>query len=201
MKGLIAKALPALVMAATVLGTGCTHSPGCYDPCYPQRYWASSRDLVNEAFAPQVNNGHVLDQTVWNEAFEPGTDKLTAGGLQHLAYLARRRPQADPVIFLQTAQDVAYDQNAPQLMTVSRNELDARRKAVIEGFLTAQCPGKTNFTIVVHDPAEAGLAGIPANLAIQQMYLTRFRGGLGGGLSGGGAAPVAGGQGGGGGPR
>ncbi len=51
----------------------------------------------------------MLDQTVWNYHFEPGTDKLTPGGLEHLAYLARRRPYPDPVVFLQTAQDVAYD--------------------------------------------------------------------------------------------
>lgn len=195
MKGLIGKVVPALLLVLGV-GGGCAHYPNKVDPCYPERYWDSSRNLVNEAFAPQVNNGHILDQTVWNEHFETGSDTLNAAGLKHLAYLARRRPQADPVIFLQTAQDIPYQQAAPQLLTANRSDLDNRRKVAIEGFLTAQCQGRTNFTVVVHDPAEVGLPGLPANLAIQQMYTTRFQGGLGGG--GGGAVPVVGGAGGGG---
>ena len=43
--------------------------------------------------APQMINGHVLDQGVYDEHFEAGTDKLTPGGQEHLKYLARRRPQ------------------------------------------------------------------------------------------------------------
>ena len=70
--------------------------------------------------APQVSNGHVLDQTVWNYDFEPGTDKLTGGGLEHLAYLARRRPQPDPMVYLQTAQDVAYDPASPDKLAATR---------------------------------------------------------------------------------
>ena len=54
----------------------------------------------------QVHNGHVLDQTVWNSHFEPGTDHLTAGGLAHLDYLARRRPAPDTTVFLEVAKDV-----------------------------------------------------------------------------------------------
>jgi uncharacterized membrane protein YgcG len=199
MKGLISKALTVLVLGASVLGTGCVHTQNCYDPCYPDRYEATSRQEVNDAFTPQVMNGHILDQTVWNEHFEPGTDRLTAAGLQHLAYLARRRPQADPVVFLQTAQDIAYEQGVPQMLATVRSELDARRKQAVEGFLSAQCGGRVNFNVVVHDPAEVGLPGVPAGYAIQQMYNTRFRGGLGGGFGSGGGGSIGGGMGGGGG--
>ena len=71
-------------------------------------------------FAPQVNNGQVLDQTIWNYHFEPGTDRLTAGGLEHLAYIARRRPHPDTAVYLQTAQDVAYDPASPDKLAETR---------------------------------------------------------------------------------
>src|SRR3954447_10228040 len=113
MKGVIPKTVAAaLLVLAALSGTGCTTTcgadgmtcggPGCgkgcrgpgtdqdwdlYDCCYPQRYWYQARQEVRAALAPQVQNGHVLDQTVWNWDFEPGTGKLTDGGLAHLAYL------------------------------------------------------------------------------------------------------------------
>src|SRR5689334_16299372 len=103
MKGLIRKALIAACGVAATIGVGCLPY-NCADPCYPQRYNVMARQEVNAAMAPQVQNGHVLDQTVWNYYFEPGTDKLTTGGLERLAYIARRRPCPDTVLYLQTAQ-------------------------------------------------------------------------------------------------
>jgi len=89
MKGFIAKTVTTVGLSGAVLG--------CYyrdivDPCYPQRYEYAARMEVNQALAPQVRNGHILEQTVWNYEFEPGTPRLTPGGMDHLAYLARRRP-------------------------------------------------------------------------------------------------------------
>jgi len=194
MKGFMAKGGPALALALLCLGGGCVPYKNLVDPCYPERYWASSRSLVNEAFAPQVNNGHVLDQTVWNEYFEPGTDRLNAMGLQKLSYLARRRPQADPAVFLQTAQDLPFDQSNPGQLAALRVDLDAKRKAAVEGFLTAQAANRgVPWNVQIHDPGEVGLAGVPASQAIGQMYYTRFRGGLDGGAGGGSAGAVGGG--------
>lgn len=194
MKGFIGRSCSVLALAL-VLGTGCTHMKNLHDPCYPERYWASSRDLVNQAMAPQVQNGHILDQTIWNEHFEPGTDVLNGMGLQKLATLARRRPHPDPVIFLQTAQDLPYDQNAPQMLVVNRTTLDNKRKAAIEQFLNAQIGGQhMTFNVVIHDPGQIGLPGVPAQQTINAMYYTRFQGGLAtGGGGGGGAAAVGGG--------
>ena len=82
MKGLIINALAGAGLLALI---GCCSTCGNYhdlvDPCYPQRYEFMARKEVNEAFIPQVQNGHVLDQTVWNYYFEPGTERLTTGGL------------------------------------------------------------------------------------------------------------------------
>src|SRR5438477_13177771 len=98
-------------MALACLGTsltalaGCKLYDNCVDPCYPERYEWAARQPVYEAFGTQEANGHVLDQTVWNKFFEPGTDKLTPGGMEYLKHLARRRPEADPKLWLATAQD------------------------------------------------------------------------------------------------
>jgi hypothetical protein len=190
MKGLIRKAAAALVCAAGAGGLGCLD---CYhdlvDPCYPQRYEAEARREVVGAYAPQIANGHVLDQTVWDYDFEAGTDRLTGGGLEHLAYLARRRPAPDPVVYLQTAQDVAYDPAKPDEMAAKRQELDAKRVIAIQQFLTAQTGGRRGeFQVLVHDPSDVTLPGAWGGVEYARM-IGRAVGGLpvGGGVSGGGA--------------
>ena len=167
------------------------------DPCYPQRYEFMARKEVNDAFIPQVQNGHVLDQTIWNWMFEPGSDRLTNGGLAHLAYLARRRPCPDTVLYLQTAQDVVYDPANPDRMVTARQELDVKRSQAIERYLVAQTAGHVVPQVVVHDPAEVGQSANFALIFVPQMY-QRVRGGLlglGGGGAVGGGGNVQGGAG------
>jgi hypothetical protein len=192
MKGLINKAVAALCCATAVGGIGCYEYRDFVDPCYPARYNYMAREEVNVGMAPQVQNGHVLDQTIWNYYFEPNSDKLTPGGLERLAYLARRRPCPDTVLYLQTAQDVVFDQTIPEKMVETRQTLDGRRIAAVQGYLTAQTAGRpVQFQIYVHDPAEVDLSSVPNNYSITQMYF-RFRGGL---LTGGGGSNVQGGGG------
>jgi hypothetical protein len=188
MKGFIRKAVLAACGAAGALG--CYGYRDLVDVCYPVRYNYMAREEVNGALAPQVQNGHVLDQTIWNYFFEPGTDRLTPLGLDRLAYLARRRPCPDPNLWLQTAQDIIYDSAAPEKMAEAREELDKKRINAVTCFLVQQTAGRPMaFHIVVHDPAEAGLSAVPVNLSVLQMYY-RFRGGLisGGNVTGGGGA-------------
>jgi hypothetical protein len=179
MKGLITRAV-----AAACLGGGLALTTGCglywnlVDPCYPTRYSAMARDSVNEAFGTQVSNGHVLDQTVWNYHFERGTAKLTTMGEMHLAYLARRRPSPDGKVFLQTAQDVAYDPANPGQFTTFRSKLDADRTQVVINYLQAQTAGRpVAFDVTVHDPAEVGMSAqrifrypIPGEGAVQDVF-------------------------------
>jgi hypothetical protein len=145
-------------------------------------------------FCPQVQNGHVLDQTVWNCHFEAGTDRLTPGGLDHLAYLARRRPHPDPIVFLQTAQDVPYNPAEPDKMVVARRELDDKRVQAIKNFLTAQTAGRAvDFQVLVHDPADVSQSAVPVSNSINLMY-SGARGILPtGGFGGGGGSVVGGG--------
>src|SRR5262249_3544274 len=172
MKGIIAKATAAAgVMGALALGSGCDCYRSIVDPCYPQRYEFMARQEVNAAFAPQVHNGHVLDQTVWNYQFETGTDRLNAGGMEHLAYLARRRPCPDPCVYLQTAQDIPYDPAAPDRFAEQRARLDNQRIQAIQNYLSAQTAARhMTFDVVVHDPAEVGIEAVPIGVSLQKMY-------------------------------
>jgi len=188
MKGLIKRTLATLCLSGA---WGCYCYDELVDPCYPERYNAMARQETNAAFGPQVDNGHVLDQTVWNSHFEAGGDKLTVGGQEHLAYLARRRPYPDPRIFLQTANDVAYDPAAPEKYANARADLNEKRVQSIQRFLNAHLSGRpVTFNVEVHDPAEVGMAAAPVGIAIQkrnlgaQGVMKPFSGG-GGGTGGG----------------
>jgi len=137
---------------------------------------------VNLALASQVRNGHILEQTVWNYEFDPGTNRLTPGGMEHLAYLARRRPTPDTCIYLQVAEppDVMFDPKAPEKYAEARAKLDNDRVLAVQSFLGAETAGRNlTFTVVLHDPAEVGmnagnaLRSIIASQAGAQGILTR----------------------------
>jgi hypothetical protein len=191
MKGFInGRALLAGLCGLTLAGlSGCYGYHDLVDPCYPVRYEVMSRHELNDAFVPQINNGHVLDQTVWNFYFEPGTDRLTAGGLEKLSYLARRRPTPDCTIWLQTAEDVIYDPAVPNRLVETRVELDNHRREAILKYLSAETAGRAvAFQVIVHDPADAGFMADPLGRSAAAMH-----GRFGGGATGGGAAASGGG--------
>jgi hypothetical protein len=186
MKGFIRKTI--VLACAAAASAGCYGYRDLVDPCYPLRYSYMCREEVNAAFTPQVQNGQVLDQTVWNYFFELGTDRLNPLGMDRLAYIARRRPSPDCNLFLQTAQDVVYDPAAPEKMAEARHDLDARRVAAAQRFLISYMGTRpVDWHVVVIDPADPGLSAVPVNLTVLQMY-GRFRGGLigqGGNVAGG----------------
>ncbi len=196
MKGLIPKALAGACGAAALAVVGCGELTyrDIVDPCYPARYNAAAKREVNDAMAPQMHNGHALDQTVWNEHFEAGGDKLTSGGQEHLKYLARRRPAPDPMIFLQTAQDVAYDPAKPEDYTAKRAEINSKRIQAVQSFLGAYANGLP-FQVVVHDPGETGQSAVGVGRAATQMH-NSYQGSLpaaGVGAAGGAGAAAGGG--------
>lgn len=127
------------------------------DPCWPERYNHQARKSVVDAFAPQVQNGHVLDQTVWNYMFNNGTDELNGYGRYKLDYMVRRRPAPDPHVFVQTAQDLTYDPADPDRLADARRELDQKRIATIQKYLNAQTVGRPmQFEFAIHDPFPVG---------------------------------------------
>ena len=143
------------------------HAGSHYDPCWPDRYANESRAAVVANFQPQVENGQVLDQTVWNTHFEYGTDKLNGAGMDKLDQIARRRPHPDPRVFLQTARDHAYDAAKPEEYAAKRQELDTRRVAAVQKYLSATLTGRpATFDIQIHDPAVPGIEGAAPRLVL-----------------------------------
>lgn len=172
MNGFITRTLAGLALAGGLAaGSGCCHCDELIDPCWPERYNFAARREVCAAIAPQVRNGHILDQTIYNYYFEDGTDELNEMGQDKLLVLIRRRPCPDPVIFLATAQDISYDPEHPEKFAETRCELDNKRILAIQKYLVAQTAGRHfNFRVVVHDPAEGGWDAVSVDTAIQRLH-------------------------------
>jgi hypothetical protein len=167
------------LVAGVVLAGGAALAAGCHgdgehggiqahgDPCWPDRYSNESRAAVVANFQPQVENGQVLDQTVWNTHFEYGTDKLNGAGMDKLDQIARRRPHPDPRVFLQTARDMAYDAAKPEEYAAKRQELDTRRVAAVQKYLSASLTGRpATFDIQIHDPSVPGIEGAAPRVVV-----------------------------------
>jgi len=182
MKGIIARALAAACLACVAAG-GCESCRNWIDPCGQERYNSTARREVMDAFAPQVQNGHVLDQTVFNYHFDKGTDKLNAMGIQKLHELTQRRPYPDTTIFLATSNDFDYSPDHPETMVEGRRDMDQKRVAAIQRYLAAQLAGRPmTFEVLVHDPYEVGANGSYAAGAVR-LYTAPSSGGPMGNLS------------------
>ena len=192
MNGFIARTLTAACLAGGFSSlTGCYGYRDLVDPCYPWRYNWQAEQSVCEVRSAQINNGHVLDQTIWNWHFERGTDKLTPAGMDKLATLARRRPHPDPVIYLATA---GTDPASGDLADAAdRNKKNDARIAAIQKYLAAQTDGRgLAFQVYVHDPAEPYLNAGPMGRSMSGRNAS-FTGTLTGGGGGGGGAQAGGG--------
>ena len=194
MKGFMKSSLGLVWVAVALASVGCRGGEryrNAVDPCHMERYGAMARQEVITAFTPQVHNGRILDQTIWNYHFDPGTDKLNPGGLDKLDQMVRRRPEPDPRVFLATARDLTYNAEKPDEYGDNRRELDAKRSVAIQKYLAAQTAGRPmQFDVLIHDPADPGLPGTSARNAIVSQRAnytgTLSGGGGGGGTTGGG---------------
>jgi hypothetical protein len=221
MNGFIAKTVAGLSLAAGLsFAAGCMHYREIVDPCWPQRYNAMARSSVREATGAQAFNGHLLDQTVWDNFFvhdkdgKP-SDILNDAGIAHLQYLSRRRPVPDLHINLQTAQDIPFIQGPAEKTIAARAELDQRRCVAVQNFLATQLVPRgitAPVEVAVFDAAPPGqnAIGVGGSLmsgrdlttigGVQKLW-TNFQGvltaqttlGGGGGGSGGGGSSGGGG--------
>jgi len=160
MNGFQAKMLSVATVAGGMFVTGCQSGDGFKhgDPCWPDRYANEARELTVASFQPQVDNGHILDQTIWNLHFEYGGEKLNGAGMDKLDQLSRRRPTPDVHIFLQTSRDIVYDSEKPADYAAKRVDLDTKRVAGIQKYLKATLTGRElAFDIQIHDPAYPGV--------------------------------------------
>jgi uncharacterized membrane protein YgcG len=182
MKGFMNKALAMAFVAGSLGSIGCAGGEkyrNLVDPCRMERYSAVARQETIACFVPQVQNGRVLDQTMWNHYFEAGTDKLNPAGFAKLDQMVRRRPEPDSRVFIATARDLNYNPEKPEEYADARRELDGKRAAAIQKYLGAQTAGRPmNFDLLVHDPAEVGLSGVSARQALLSQR-TNYAGSLG----------------------
>jgi uncharacterized membrane protein YgcG len=168
MNGRVKKVLAGAALTGGLAAGGCEHYQKCVDPCWPERYNNTARREVVSAFAPQVQNGHILDQTIYNTQFEPGTDRLTAGGMDQLDTLVRRRPVPDPRVFLATSRDLEYQQGNPDAYKAAQDDLNNKRSIAVQKYLSAQTGGRPmQFEVVVHDPMPVSEHADPVNRSIR----------------------------------
>src|SRR5687768_13504974 len=104
MNGFVKLASVAAAAGGLLMSTGCVHGGGgrdrqcgekyknAVDPCWPERYSQVARAETLAPFQAQAVNGAILDHAVWNHHFDPGTDRLTPGGMERLDYMTRIRP-------------------------------------------------------------------------------------------------------------
>jgi len=153
---------------------GCAQECGYKDyhdfvnPCWPQEYAYIARAEVQAPFASQAMNGLILEQTVWNDHFRPGTNLLGPAGRSHVDRLARRRPQPVPEVFLQVSHDLAYDPEKPAEFGKARQDLDAQRTKAVMDYLAAIRPD-VPWRVTVIDPSPVGVNAREALRAIESM--------------------------------
>jgi hypothetical protein len=92
-----------------------------------------------------------------------------------LVSLARARPGPDGRIYLQTSRDVLPNPD-PAKVAAARNELDVKRAAAIQKFMTNQ-PAGGAFEIFVHDAATPGINSEMVAGAYRGSFLG-YRGGI-----------------------
>lgn len=184
MKGFIAGTARSVCLLGGLLGmVGCAHYRDVVDPCYPERYNAMARKETSTAFAPQVQNGHVLDQTMLDSHFKSGTAVLTPGGVEKLNYLIRRRPCPDTNVYLQTAlinqtdeslpeKQLVWDPANPEKMIEARNKLNQERRDAVKNYLAAASNGRgLTFNVETLDVATPGIPAIQANSTMRLKVL------------------------------
>jgi hypothetical protein len=195
MNGFTRRLLVGLCMVGGLSSVGCwggEHYRNLVDPCQQERYAAAARQEVIEAFRCQVENGHILDQTIWNYHFEHGSDKLHPGGMAKLDQMVQNRPQPDPRIFLATAHDLTFHADEADKYETGRRELNEKRILAIKKYLAAHTADRpVPFEVFVHDPAPTGIPAISAATSIQRQRMNYF-GSLGIGAAGSGAIPGGG---------
>jgi hypothetical protein len=190
----------AMVFVAGALGAIGCHAEGeryrnLVDPCWLERYSAVARQDIVTSFTPQVLNGRILDQTMFNYDFEDGSDKLHPMGVKKLNELLQRRPQPDCKIYLATAHDQTYDPAKAEEFGDAKRELDMKRVASIQKYLAAATVGRPmQFDVQIHDPADPSMSAVSVRNAILSQ-----RGSYVGTLGGGAGSTTATGAGGGGG--
>lgn len=138
-----------------------------FQGAWPRYTSQAAIDSVRRPLAQQARNGYILDMTLWNFHFQEGKAELHSSGQYFLDRLARRPPGQPVEIFLQTTRDLSYHPSLKGKFQVYRQGLDAQRIKAVAEYLAEVHPGLA-YTLYLHDPAPAGMAGIEAARAVRE---------------------------------
>jgi hypothetical protein len=188
------RAAAVAALTAGVLATvGCAGGPGAQarfqdlnnNNSWPERNSFLARQPVLHSFEVQAHNAAATNGVILNTYFETGSDKLNGVGRDKLDQLARKMPAPDATVFLQTANDVVYDEKAPEKTATARAELDDKRKVAVLAYLGARPNGRsTAFSVQAIDNADPSMNAAGPALAVrglQQQFKSAITGGIGGG--------------------
>jgi hypothetical protein len=202
-------------LAAGVMGAvGCA-GPGLQERfqhvnnnnSWPERNSFLARQAVLHPFEVQQNNAAVVNDVLLNAHFENGSEKLNGVGRSKLDQLTRKMPAPNPVVWLQTANDVVYDDKAPEKTMIARSDLDQKRASAVLAYLNARPSRGVTYSVQaidIDDPSINSTGPASALRGLQTQFSSGISGAVGGGNvlgSGGGqatntigVAPTAGGQ-------
>jgi outer membrane protein OmpA-like peptidoglycan-associated protein len=188
-----------------VLAVGVLGAVGCATPnvqeefqkvnnnnMWPERNGYLARQAVLHPFEVQQNNAAVVNDVVLNSYFDNGSDKLNGVGRSKLDQLARKMPAPNGTVFLQTSNDVAYDEKSPEKTANARGELDQKRASSVLAYLNARPNRGTAYSVQaidIDDPSTNAEGPATAVRGLRQ----QFRSGISGGISGGNPAGAGGG--------
>ena len=194
------RAAAAAVLAASgALTVGCA-GPGLQESfqqvnnnnSWPERNSYLARQAVLHPFEVQQNNAAVLNDVILNGFFDNGSATLNGVGRDKLDQLNRRMPTVNPTVYLQTSNDVVYDDKAPDKAMIARTELDQKRAAAVLAYLNARPSRGVNWSVQAIDIADPSINSAGPAAAMRGLTL-QYRSGITGGISGGNPAGAGGG--------
>ena len=106
------------------------------DPECEHFYSDLSRQSVMSATALQAIRGRELESTMWNHHFVSPTDELTPSGRALLHRLARKDRGMPMQIFIQTANDLPFEDGELLEYSEQINELNKKRAKKVNDYIT-----------------------------------------------------------------
>jgi hypothetical protein len=146
-------------------------------PIWPmEAYSQQATASIAQALQAQVQNGELVEMTVWNHHFEEKvnddgtrTTNLRPSGLALLHRAARRYSQRpDFLILVQTARDQEFTPDQIDTYAAELDLLDAARVAAVRDYLT-KVLRRPDARVLVHDPAIVGMPSEEMTLAYLNM--------------------------------
>lgn len=159
---------------------------------WPERNSYLARQAVLHPFEVQQNNAAVLNDVVLNGFFDNGSATLNGVGRDKLDQLNRRMPAVNPTVYIQTSNDVVYDDKAPEKAAVARVELDQKRANAVLAYLNARPSRGVSWSVQAIDIADPSINSAGPSAAMRGLQ-QQYRSGITGGISGGNPAGAGGG--------